>query len=74
MDLFELFSRDANNATLSLMNRADAVKPNLLFSKVLRCISKGSLLQTVLLIFNLKAYLCQSNTLLNSLNYNDYGF
>ena len=52
----------------------DAIKPSLLFSNVLRCISKGSLLQIILSIFNHKAYLCLSNTLLNSLNYKDYGF
>ena len=54
------------------MNRRN--KTESAFSNVLRCISKESLLQTSLLSFNHKAYLCQSNTLLNSLNYNDSGF
>ena len=55
------------------LSPTDAIKPSLLFSNILRCISIGSLLQTILLIVNHIAYLCQRNTLLNPLNYNDWG-
>ena len=44
--------------TLSLMNRHN--KTESAVSNVLHCISKRSLLGTILLIFNHKAYLCQS--------------
>ena len=43
---------------IHFLSWTDAIKPSLLFSNVLRCISKGSLLETILLIFNHRAYLC----------------
>ena len=69
---FELFSRDADNATLSLMNRRNKTESAVF--KRFTFISEGPLLQTILLIFNHRAYLYRNNTLLNSLNYNDKGF
>ena len=66
-----MFSRDADNATLSLMNRCNQNESAVF--KHFTLYFQRIPLQTILLTFNHKAYLGQSNTLINPLNYNDYG-
>ena len=66
-----MFSRDADNATLSPMNRRNQNEPAVF--KRFTLYFQRIPLQTILLIFNHKAYLGQSNTLINPFNYNGYG-